>query len=227
MIVDGSGELHIRLSKRSGRATRRPCFCRSTCIVRASARCRAALRPPTERPAHQPSPDRPATDVCQQQAPTDSASPCLRRSRHWAVARATSRKKILRSDHAQLPSVEWKDSHARRTANRLIHDSIALVERGYLKFLRGADARHHPSPAHRCPTPAIATALPRRWTIVRALPRNRGTHASENLRPPPTPELSATVTPTCRDLAAALRGKTEASHARQVRAARHALRPNP
>ncbi|WP_448213942.1 DUF2285 domain-containing protein [Bradyrhizobium sp. WCU1] len=44
---------------------------------------------------------------------------------------------ILHSDQAQLPSVEWKDSHARRAANRLIHDSIALVERGYLKFLRG------------------------------------------------------------------------------------------
>ncbi|TWB86824.1 hypothetical protein FBZ93_1265 [Bradyrhizobium macuxiense] len=45
--------------------------------------------------------------------------------------------KVLASDHAQLPSVEWKDSHARRKANRLIHDSIALVERGYLKLLRG------------------------------------------------------------------------------------------
>ena len=44
---------------------------------------------------------------------------------------------ILCSEHARLPSVEWKDSHARRTANRLIHDSIALVERGYLKLLRG------------------------------------------------------------------------------------------
>jgi hypothetical protein len=44
---------------------------------------------------------------------------------------------VLSSDHAQLPSVEWKDSHARRKANRLIHDSIALVERGYLKLLRG------------------------------------------------------------------------------------------
>lgn len=44
---------------------------------------------------------------------------------------------ILRSEHARFPSVEWKDSHARRAANRLIHDSIALVERGYLKFLRG------------------------------------------------------------------------------------------
>lgn len=44
---------------------------------------------------------------------------------------------ILQSDHARLPSVEWKDSHARRAANRLIHDSVALVERGYLKFLRG------------------------------------------------------------------------------------------
>jgi len=45
--------------------------------------------------------------------------------------------RILRSDQAQLPSVEWKDSHVRRAANRLIHDSIALVERGYLKLLRG------------------------------------------------------------------------------------------
>ena len=54
-----------------------------------------------------------------------------------AAARATSPRKCSRSDQAQLPSVEWKDSHARRTANRLIHDSIALVERGYLKLLRG------------------------------------------------------------------------------------------
>lgn len=45
--------------------------------------------------------------------------------------------RILRSEQAQFPSVEWKDTHARRAANRLIHDSIALVERGYLKLLRG------------------------------------------------------------------------------------------
>lgn len=45
--------------------------------------------------------------------------------------------KVLASDHAKRRSVEWKDSHARRKANRLIHDSIALVERGYLKLLRG------------------------------------------------------------------------------------------
>ncbi|MCA1414383.1 DUF2285 domain-containing protein [Bradyrhizobium sp. NBAIM20] len=45
--------------------------------------------------------------------------------------------KVLASDHAQRRSVEWKDSHARRKANRLIHDSIALVERDYLKLLRG------------------------------------------------------------------------------------------
>nr|WP_249804948.1 MULTISPECIES: DUF2285 domain-containing protein [unclassified Bradyrhizobium] len=45
--------------------------------------------------------------------------------------------KVLASDHARRRSVEWKDSHARRKANRLIHDSIALVERGYLKLLRG------------------------------------------------------------------------------------------
>ena len=44
---------------------------------------------------------------------------------------------ILRSEHARFPSIEWKDSHARRAANRLIHDSMTLVERGYLKLLRG------------------------------------------------------------------------------------------
>ncbi|WP_229165903.1 MULTISPECIES: DUF2285 domain-containing protein [Bradyrhizobium] len=45
--------------------------------------------------------------------------------------------KVLASDHAHRRLVDWKDSHARRRANRLIHDSIALVERGYLKLLRG------------------------------------------------------------------------------------------
>ncbi|MET3261396.1 hypothetical protein ABIF38_002902 [Bradyrhizobium japonicum] len=45
--------------------------------------------------------------------------------------------KVLASDHAQRRSVEWKDSHARRKANRLIYDSRALVEGGYLKFLQG------------------------------------------------------------------------------------------
>ncbi|MFQ3452426.1 DUF2285 domain-containing protein [Bradyrhizobium sp. UFLA01-814] len=45
--------------------------------------------------------------------------------------------KVLASDHAQRRSVEWKDSHARRKATRLVHDSITLVERGYLKLLCG------------------------------------------------------------------------------------------
>jgi len=45
--------------------------------------------------------------------------------------------KVLASDHAQRRSVEWKDSYARRAASRLIHESIALVERGYLNLLRG------------------------------------------------------------------------------------------
>ena len=45
--------------------------------------------------------------------------------------------KVLVSDQAHLASIEWKDSHARRKANRLIHDAIALVDRGYLKLLRG------------------------------------------------------------------------------------------
>lgn len=44
---------------------------------------------------------------------------------------------VLRSEQATLPSVEWKDSHARRAANRLIHNAIVLVDRDYLKLLRG------------------------------------------------------------------------------------------
>ncbi len=44
---------------------------------------------------------------------------------------------VLASQQASLPSAEWKDSGDRRKANRLIQDSIALVNRGYLKFLRG------------------------------------------------------------------------------------------
>ncbi|WP_246206787.1 DUF2285 domain-containing protein [Methylocystis heyeri] len=44
---------------------------------------------------------------------------------------------VLHSEQARLPSVEWKDSAARRKATRLIQDATALVERGYLKLLRG------------------------------------------------------------------------------------------
>lgn len=44
---------------------------------------------------------------------------------------------VLNSGQARLPSVEWKDSAARRKATRLIQDATALVERGYLKLLRG------------------------------------------------------------------------------------------
>jgi|GEM_PF-608241 len=44
---------------------------------------------------------------------------------------------VLGSEHALLRSVEWKDSATRRKAIRLIRDSIALVNRGYLKLLRG------------------------------------------------------------------------------------------
>jgi len=44
---------------------------------------------------------------------------------------------VLNSEQARLPSVEWKDSAARRKATRLIQDATALVERGYLKLLRG------------------------------------------------------------------------------------------
>jgi hypothetical protein len=43
----------------------------------------------------------------------------------------------LGSLQATLPSVEWKDSAARRHANRLIRDARALVNGGYLRLLRG------------------------------------------------------------------------------------------
>ena len=46
-------------------------------------------------------------------------------------------KEVLNSEQARLPSVEWKDSAARRKATRLIQDATVFVERGYLKLLRG------------------------------------------------------------------------------------------
>lgn len=44
---------------------------------------------------------------------------------------------VLGSKQAGLPAIEFKDSAARKRAARLIKDSVALVNRGYLKFLRG------------------------------------------------------------------------------------------
>ena len=44
---------------------------------------------------------------------------------------------VLDSKEARLPAIEWKSSATRRKANRLIHDSLALVNGGYLKLLRG------------------------------------------------------------------------------------------
>ena len=44
---------------------------------------------------------------------------------------------VAGSLQASLPAIEWKDSAARRLANRLIRDSLALVNGGYLRLLRG------------------------------------------------------------------------------------------
>ena len=44
---------------------------------------------------------------------------------------------VLASGQASLPSIEWKDSAARRHANRLIQDALALVNGGYLSLLSG------------------------------------------------------------------------------------------
>ncbi len=45
--------------------------------------------------------------------------------------------RVLRSEQAALPAIEFKDSAARKRADRLIKESITLVGRGYLKILRG------------------------------------------------------------------------------------------
>jgi hypothetical protein len=44
---------------------------------------------------------------------------------------------VAGSKQAGLPAIEWKDSAARRLANRLIQDALALVDGGYLRLLRG------------------------------------------------------------------------------------------
>jgi len=44
---------------------------------------------------------------------------------------------ILRSQQAELPAIEFKDSAARKQADRLIKQALTLVDRGYLKVLRG------------------------------------------------------------------------------------------
>lgn len=44
---------------------------------------------------------------------------------------------LIDPDHAALPAIEWKSSATRRKANRLVHDALALMNRGYLKLLRG------------------------------------------------------------------------------------------
>ncbi|KUM24446.1 hypothetical protein AU467_30080 [Mesorhizobium loti] len=44
---------------------------------------------------------------------------------------------ILRSQQAELPAIEFKDSAARKQAERLIKQALELVNRGYLKLLRG------------------------------------------------------------------------------------------
>jgi len=44
---------------------------------------------------------------------------------------------ILRSPQAALPAIEFKDSAARKQADRLIKQSRALVSSGYLTLLRG------------------------------------------------------------------------------------------
>ena len=45
---------------------------------------------------------------------------------------------VGRTGQARLPAVEWKDSAARRLANRLLREAIGLVGGGYLTLLAGA-----------------------------------------------------------------------------------------
>jgi hypothetical protein len=44
---------------------------------------------------------------------------------------------LIDAEDAALPALEWKSSATRRKANRLIHDSIALMNGGYKRLLRG------------------------------------------------------------------------------------------
>jgi hypothetical protein len=44
---------------------------------------------------------------------------------------------LIDAEEAALPAIEWKSSAARRKANRLIRDSVALVNGGYIKLMRG------------------------------------------------------------------------------------------
>ena len=135
VIVDGSGELHIRLS--SDLAARRPMILLPIGVASVDLRLDVASR-----------------FIRRLSGQTIGLLP-------RALRLTTQRKRRLVQllhafdihEHGRWPSRRrGKDpalgtgptsigrverSHARRTANRLIHDSIALVERGYLKFLRG------------------------------------------------------------------------------------------
>lgn len=44
---------------------------------------------------------------------------------------------LVDAEEASLPAIEWKSSAARRKANRLISDALALMNGGYRKLLRG------------------------------------------------------------------------------------------
>jgi hypothetical protein len=135
VIVDGSGELHIRLSNEA--AVRRPMVLLPISGASIDLRLDVASR-----------------FIRRLRGQTISLLPqalrltTLRKRRLVQLLHAFDiheegggprdiAEQILRSDQAQLPSVEWKDSHTRRAANRMIHDSVALVERDYLQLLRG------------------------------------------------------------------------------------------
>jgi hypothetical protein len=44
---------------------------------------------------------------------------------------------LIDAEDTALPAIEWKSSATRRKANRLIHDSMALMNGGYKRLLRG------------------------------------------------------------------------------------------
>jgi hypothetical protein len=45
--------------------------------------------------------------------------------------------RVLRSEQATLPAIEFKDTAARKRADRLIKEAVAMVGHEYLKILRG------------------------------------------------------------------------------------------
>lgn len=135
IVVDGADELHVRLQ--SGQPSRRPALLVPLDLASIELRLDVALRF-ARRLSGQPVKLLPAALrlTFQQKRRLVHLLHAFDIHDDGGGPRDVA-ERVLQSEHARFPSVEWKDSHARRAANRLIHDSIALVQHDYLKLLRG------------------------------------------------------------------------------------------